>query len=72
MANRRVSIDVFEVGLENGPECAIHHTDTSENKENPGLFLGSFGHQIHGYPESAVTSQFHQYAGVEHRNSGRR
>ena len=66
MADGRVGIDILQVGLYTSGECAVYHGDSGKNQEYPSQFLCSFGHQVHGYAETSVTSQFHQYTGMEH------
>ena len=67
----RVGVDIFQVGLHTGGECAVYNGDTCQYEEYPAEFLRGFGHQIHGDAETSVTAQFHQYARMQHGNGSR-
>ena len=73
MANRRVCVDVLQVGLYNGAESSVNYRNRSQNQEEVSPNCSSGRHQIHRNAETSVTSQLHQYAGVEHtyRRGGR-
>ena len=72
VGNRRVGIDVLQVGLHAGAQCTIHHRDGGQDEENPSKLLSSLRQQIHGYAEATIASQLHQHTSVEHRHGGRR
>ena len=68
----RVGVDILQVGLYASREGTVNHRDTRQDEEDPRQFVGSLRHQEHGDAEATVTSQFHQYTGMQHGHSRRR
>ena len=68
----RICVDILQVRLYTSRESTVNYGNTSQDKEDPAKFLGSFGHQIHGDTEATITSKFHQYTCMEHTYSRRR
>ena len=66
MADRRICVDILQVGLDTGGKRSVDHADTRENHEYPAELHGCMRHQIDGDAEAAVASKLHQHAGVEH------
>ena len=66
MAYGRVGVDVFQVGLYHGTEGTVYDRDGRQHQEEVTPNGSSGRHQVHGDTEASVTSQFHQYTGVQH------
>ena len=71
MADRRIRIDVFQVGLYHSAESTVYNGDGGQYQEEVSPDCSSGRHQEHGDAETSVTAQFHQYACMKHGYSCR-
>ena len=72
VADRRVGVDVFQVGLLDCRERSVDHADTGQRQENPCQFVGRLGHQEDRHAKTTVSAEFHQHPSMQHRNGRRR
>ena len=72
VADRRVGVDVFQVGLLDCRERSVDHADTGQRQENPCQFVGRLGHQEDRHAKTTISAELHQHPRMQHRNGRRR
>ncbi len=61
----------FKIFLQDGAKSAVNDTYSGKDNKYPGQFMRRFRHQEHSHAETTVSSEFHQYSGMKHRNGSR-